>query len=164
MGEGGAVFTNSSKFKRAMESIRDWGRDCWCAPGMDNTCGGALACAECHVILDAAAAKRADIREVTCRSSMAMASAYWALISIKVCPLLRLDRLRQVVRVDLLEHVLRGEVGHGRVRLAAGHGVRLRLRLERSTEARGAVGRGEGRPGRDAQPYLRQGGAVGGKR
>lgn len=38
MGEGGAVFTNSAKFKRILESIRDWGRDCWCAPGMDNTC------------------------------------------------------------------------------------------------------------------------------
>jgi CDP-4-dehydro-6-deoxyglucose reductase, E1 len=37
-GEGGAVFTRSSTFKRAMESIRDWGRDCWCAPGQDNTC------------------------------------------------------------------------------------------------------------------------------
>jgi CDP-6-deoxy-D-xylo-4-hexulose-3-dehydrase len=38
MGEGGAVFTNNPKLKRAVESIRDWGRDCWCAPGMDNTC------------------------------------------------------------------------------------------------------------------------------
>lgn len=38
MGEGGAVFTNSAKFKRILESIRDWGRDCWCAPGADNTC------------------------------------------------------------------------------------------------------------------------------
>ncbi len=37
-GEGGAVFTNSSHMKRALESIRDWGRDCWCAPGADNTC------------------------------------------------------------------------------------------------------------------------------
>jgi CDP-6-deoxy-D-xylo-4-hexulose-3-dehydrase len=37
-GEGGAVFTNSSHLKRALESIRDWGRDCWCAPGADNTC------------------------------------------------------------------------------------------------------------------------------
>lgn len=37
-GEGGAVFTNSSRLKRAMESIRDWGRDCWCEPGRDNTC------------------------------------------------------------------------------------------------------------------------------
>jgi len=38
MGEGGAVFTNNSTLNRAMESIRDWGRDCYCAPGMDNTC------------------------------------------------------------------------------------------------------------------------------
>jgi CDP-6-deoxy-D-xylo-4-hexulose-3-dehydrase len=37
-GEGGAVFTNSSHMKRALESLRDWGRDCWCAPGADNTC------------------------------------------------------------------------------------------------------------------------------
>lgn len=39
MGEGGAVFTNNSKLKRIAESIRDWGRDCYCAPGKDNTCG-----------------------------------------------------------------------------------------------------------------------------
>jgi CDP-4-dehydro-6-deoxyglucose reductase, E1 len=39
MGEGGAVFTNSDELKRAAESFRDWGRDCWCAPGKDNTCG-----------------------------------------------------------------------------------------------------------------------------
>ncbi|OYX72154.1 MAG: lipopolysaccharide biosynthesis protein RfbH [Rhizobiales bacterium 32-66-11] len=38
MGEGGAVFTNKSVLKRALESIRDWGRDCWCEPGKDNTC------------------------------------------------------------------------------------------------------------------------------
>ena len=38
MGEGGAVFTNSSKIKKSMESIRDWGRDCWCDTGCDNTC------------------------------------------------------------------------------------------------------------------------------
>ena len=38
MGEGGAVFTSSSRLKRALESLRDWGRDCWCAPGCDNTC------------------------------------------------------------------------------------------------------------------------------
>ncbi len=38
MGEGGAVFTGSARFKRILESIRDWGRDCWCAPGKDNTC------------------------------------------------------------------------------------------------------------------------------
>lgn len=39
MGEGGAVFTNNGMIKRAVESIRDWGRDCWCEPGKDNTCG-----------------------------------------------------------------------------------------------------------------------------
>ena len=39
MGEGGAVFTNRSRIRRAMESIRDWGRDCYCDPGKDNTCG-----------------------------------------------------------------------------------------------------------------------------
>ncbi|NEU12966.1 lipopolysaccharide biosynthesis protein RfbH [Methylobacterium sp. BTF04] len=38
MGEGGAVFTGSSRLKRAIESLRDWGRDCYCAPGEDNTC------------------------------------------------------------------------------------------------------------------------------
>ncbi|MDP2751008.1 MAG: lipopolysaccharide biosynthesis protein RfbH [Rhodocyclaceae bacterium] len=38
MGEGGAVFTNDATLVRAMESIRDWGRDCWCAPGSDATC------------------------------------------------------------------------------------------------------------------------------
>lgn len=39
MGEGGAVFTNDPLLKRIVESFRDWGRDCWCAPGCDNTCG-----------------------------------------------------------------------------------------------------------------------------
>lgn len=39
MGEGGAVFTDHPKLKRAIESIRDWGRDCYCDPGKDNTCG-----------------------------------------------------------------------------------------------------------------------------
>lgn len=39
MGEGGAVLTNDPILKKAMESIRDWGRDCWCAPGEDNSCG-----------------------------------------------------------------------------------------------------------------------------
>jgi len=39
MGEGGAVFTNRPRLKRVIESIRDWGRDCWCQPGKDNTCG-----------------------------------------------------------------------------------------------------------------------------
>ncbi len=39
MGEGGAVFTNNPDLKRVIESFRDWGRDCYCAPGKDNTCG-----------------------------------------------------------------------------------------------------------------------------
>lgn len=39
MGEGGAVFTKSGKLKKIIESFRDWGRDCYCAPGCDNTCG-----------------------------------------------------------------------------------------------------------------------------
>ena len=39
MGEGGAVFTNDSELKVIAESFRDWGRDCYCPPGKDNTCG-----------------------------------------------------------------------------------------------------------------------------
>lgn len=39
MGEGGAVFTRNPLLARVMASIRDWGRDCWCEPGRDNTCG-----------------------------------------------------------------------------------------------------------------------------
>lgn len=39
MGEGGAVLTSSSQLKKIIESFRDWGRDCWCEPGDDNTCG-----------------------------------------------------------------------------------------------------------------------------
>ncbi|VVB57144.1 UDP-4-amino-4-deoxy-L-arabinose--oxoglutarate aminotransferase [uncultured archaeon] len=39
MGEGGAVLASSPLLGRALESYRDWGRDCWCAPGKDNTCG-----------------------------------------------------------------------------------------------------------------------------
>ena len=38
MGEGGAVFTNNSELKQIAESFRDWGRDCYCPPGKDNTC------------------------------------------------------------------------------------------------------------------------------
>ncbi len=38
MGEGGAVYTNDGLLKRLMESFRDWGRDCWCPSGHDNTC------------------------------------------------------------------------------------------------------------------------------
>ena len=39
MGEGGAVFTNSLKLKMIAQSFRDWGRDCFCEPGKENTCG-----------------------------------------------------------------------------------------------------------------------------
>lgn len=39
MGEGGAVFTNHDELKTIAESFRDWGRDCYCPPGKDNTCG-----------------------------------------------------------------------------------------------------------------------------
>jgi len=38
MGEGGAVMTDHGGLKRIIESLRDWGRDCWCPPGKDNTC------------------------------------------------------------------------------------------------------------------------------
>ena len=39
MGEGGAVLTNSPVLQVLIDSFRDWGRDCWCDPGKDNTCG-----------------------------------------------------------------------------------------------------------------------------
>jgi CDP-6-deoxy-D-xylo-4-hexulose-3-dehydrase len=39
MGEGGCVLVNEPKLERIVESFRDWGRDCWCAPGAENTCG-----------------------------------------------------------------------------------------------------------------------------
>jgi CDP-6-deoxy-D-xylo-4-hexulose-3-dehydrase len=39
MGEGGIVFTKDRKLRKIIESFRDWGRDCYCAPGSDNTCG-----------------------------------------------------------------------------------------------------------------------------
>lgn len=39
MGEGGAVVTNDKQLYRIVNSFRDWGRDCWCPPGKDNTCG-----------------------------------------------------------------------------------------------------------------------------
>jgi CDP-6-deoxy-D-xylo-4-hexulose-3-dehydrase len=39
MGEGGCVVTDSPQLKTLVESFRDWGRDCWCDPGKDNTCG-----------------------------------------------------------------------------------------------------------------------------
>ena len=38
MGEGGAVYTRNSLLRRAMETFRDWGRDCYCEPGQDNSC------------------------------------------------------------------------------------------------------------------------------
>ena len=38
-GEGGALFTNNFRIKRVAESFRDWGRDCYCEPGVENTCG-----------------------------------------------------------------------------------------------------------------------------
>lgn len=38
MGEGGAVYTNNTQLRRIVESFRDWGRDCWCSSGKDNTC------------------------------------------------------------------------------------------------------------------------------
>lgn len=38
-GEGGAVFTGNGRLRRIVESLRDWGRDCWCPPGKDDTCG-----------------------------------------------------------------------------------------------------------------------------
>jgi CDP-6-deoxy-D-xylo-4-hexulose-3-dehydrase len=38
MGEGGAVYTNDALLKQLVESFRDWGRDCWCSSGKDNTC------------------------------------------------------------------------------------------------------------------------------
>ncbi len=39
MGEGGAVMMRSPRLRKIAESFRDWGRDCWCQPGKDNTCG-----------------------------------------------------------------------------------------------------------------------------
>src|SRR5437773_7259501 len=39
MGEGGAVLCNEGAMNRVVNSFRDWGRDCWCDPGKDNTCG-----------------------------------------------------------------------------------------------------------------------------
>ena len=39
MGEGGAVYTDNSLLKKIVLSMRDWGRDCWCDSGIDNTCG-----------------------------------------------------------------------------------------------------------------------------
>ncbi|MGA6984717.1 MAG: lipopolysaccharide biosynthesis protein RfbH [Terriglobales bacterium] len=39
LGEGGCVLTNKPMMRTLVESFRDWGRDCWCAPGKENTCG-----------------------------------------------------------------------------------------------------------------------------
>ncbi|MBR4271450.1 MAG: lipopolysaccharide biosynthesis protein RfbH [Bacteroidales bacterium] len=39
MGEGGAVYTNNMELNKLVNSYRDWGRDCWCVGGVDNTCG-----------------------------------------------------------------------------------------------------------------------------
>ena len=39
MGEGGCVLVNQPRLEKVVESFRDWGRDCWCAPGAENTCG-----------------------------------------------------------------------------------------------------------------------------
>ncbi|CAG0983509.1 CDP-4-dehydro-6-deoxyglucose reductase, E1 [Anaerolineae bacterium] len=39
MGEGGCVLTDQPVLRKQVESFRDWGRDCWCAPGKENTCG-----------------------------------------------------------------------------------------------------------------------------
>jgi CDP-4-dehydro-6-deoxyglucose reductase, E1 len=55
MGEGGAVLTDKPALQTLIESFRDWGRDCWCEPGKDNTCGkrfdwqlGSLPCGYDH--------------------------------------------------------------------------------------------------------------------
>ena len=55
MGEGGAVLTDKPALKTLIESFRDWGRDCWCDPGKENTCGkrfdwqlGSLPCGYDH--------------------------------------------------------------------------------------------------------------------
>lgn len=44
MGEGGAVFSNSAQLIKIAESFRDWGRDCYCRPGAENTCGTRFTC------------------------------------------------------------------------------------------------------------------------
>ena len=43
MGEGGAVIVNDGRFERLVMSLRDWGRDCWCEPGHNDTCGNRFA-------------------------------------------------------------------------------------------------------------------------
>lgn len=47
-GEGGAVMSKDTRFRRIAESLRDWGRDCWCKPGKDNTCGNRFQCGYDH--------------------------------------------------------------------------------------------------------------------
>jgi len=49
MGEGGAVFTKHDELKTIAESFRDWGRDCYCAPGKDNTCGQRFCQKQCKL-------------------------------------------------------------------------------------------------------------------
>ena len=39
VGDGGAVYTNNPQLHKIVNSFRDWGRDCWCVGGVDNTCG-----------------------------------------------------------------------------------------------------------------------------
>ena len=56
MGEGGAVLTKSPRMKKIVESFRDWGRDCWCEPGKDNTCGQRFDCTSYKAIAPAATA------------------------------------------------------------------------------------------------------------
>ncbi len=48
-GEGGSVIINNSKLKKIVTSMRNWGRDCWCIPGKDNTCGTRFE--QCHAEL-----------------------------------------------------------------------------------------------------------------
>lgn len=48
-GEGGAVIINNHKLKKIVTSMRNWGRDCWCIPGVDNTCGTRFS--QCHADL-----------------------------------------------------------------------------------------------------------------
>jgi CDP-6-deoxy-D-xylo-4-hexulose-3-dehydrase len=59
-GEGGGVFVNTPRLARVVRSVRDWGRDCWCAPGEANTCGkrfgwqlGELPCGYDHKYISA---------------------------------------------------------------------------------------------------------------
>src|SRR3978361_1095585 len=48
MGEGGAGMTDKPALQVLIDSFRDWGRDCWCEPGVDNTCGRRLDCETWH--------------------------------------------------------------------------------------------------------------------